>query len=98
MDDISYRRARARVEARLGFYRHAAVYVAVNLFLAIWNLTRSPEHLWFGWPMFGWGIGLLAHGISVFSYRWRSAGKEQMIQRELAREERERRARGESSV
>lgn len=88
MDDIAYRRAKARVEARLGFYRHATVYVLVNLFLVILNLTRSPEHLWFGWPMFGWGIGLLAHGYNVFSYRWNSARKEQMIQRELEREAR----------
>jgi 2TM domain-containing protein len=86
MDDIAYRRARARVEARLAFYRHAAIYVLVNLFLAILNLTRDPQHLWFQWPLFGWGIGLLSHGLSVFSYRWNSARKEQMIQREMERE------------
>lgn len=51
MNDIAYRRARARVEAQLGFYRHAGVYVLVNLFLAILNLTRSPEELWFQWPL-----------------------------------------------
>jgi hypothetical protein len=88
MDDIAYRRARARVEARLGFYRHAAIYVLVNLFLAILNLMRSPEELWFQWPLLGWGIGLAFHGISVFAYRWNSARKEEMIQREMEREAR----------
>ena len=86
MDEIAYRRAKARVEARLGFYRHAAIYVAVNLFLVFWNLRHNPDQLWFQWPMLGWGIGLLSHGISVFSYRWNSARKEQMIKRELERE------------
>ena len=91
MDDIAYRRAVARVEARLGFYRHATIYVAVNLMLAVLNLIRTPDHLWFQWPLFGWGIGLLAHGVSVFSYRWNHpASKERMIQREMEREARRR--------
>lgn len=90
MEDLAYRRAQARVEARLGFYWHAVVYLAVNLFLAILNLTQNPEDLWFHWPLLGWGIGLVAHGISVFSYRWNGARKEQMIQREMEREARQR--------
>ena len=56
MDDIAYRRAKARVEARLGFYRHAMIYVAVNLFLIFVNLRREPGHLWFQWPLLGWGL------------------------------------------
>jgi len=91
MDDTAYRRAAARVEARLGFYRHATIYVAVNLLLAVLNLIRTPDRLWFQWPLFGWGIGLLAHGVSVFSYRWNHpASKERMIQREMEREARRR--------
>ena len=35
MDDIAYRRAAWRVEARLAFYRHAMIYVVVNVLLAI---------------------------------------------------------------
>ena len=88
MDDIAYRRARVRVEARLGFYRHATIYVVVNLLLALWNLMREPQHLWFQFPMLGWGVGLLAHGMNVFSYRWSGPRKEQMIQREMERQAR----------
>lgn len=93
MDEILYRRAKARVEERLGFYRHATIYVLVNLFLLGLNWFRSPEHWWAIWPVLGWGIGLALHGINVFSYGWGSARKEEMIRREMEREERERAAR-----
>jgi 2TM domain len=38
--------------------------------------------------MLGWGIGLLVHGLNVYSYRWSGSRREQMIQRELERQER----------
>lgn len=89
MDEILYRRAKERVEERLGFYRHAVVYVAVNLFLLILAWARGPLHWWSLWPALGWGIGLLAHGLHVFSHRWGSARKEEMIRREMERQTRE---------
>ncbi len=88
MDDIAYRRAAWRVEARLAFYRHAMIYVVANVLLAILNLLKSPDHLWFPWVILGWGIGLLARGLNVYSYRWFGSRREQMIQRELQRQER----------
>jgi len=87
-NEMLYRRAAARVEARLAFYRHVLIYVLVNAFLAILNLIRTPDHYWFKWSVFGWGIGLAAHGISVFSYRWREGSRERMIQREMERQAR----------
>jgi 2TM domain len=90
MDDIVYRRAKARVEARLGFYRHAMIYVAVNLFLIFLNLRHERDHFWFQWPLLGWGIGLFWHGWNVYSYRWNSARKDRMIQGEMERDERAR--------
>jgi 2TM domain-containing protein len=88
MDDIAYRRAAWRVEARLAFYRHVMIYVVVNLLLTALNLIRNPNQLWFQWVILGWGIGLLAHGLNVYSYRWFGSRREQMIQRELQRQER----------
>ena len=88
MDDIAYRRAAARVEARLAFYRHVMIYAVVNALLAVLNLVRSPNRLWFQWVILGWGIGLLAHGLNVYSYRWFGSRREQMIQNELQRQER----------
>ena len=85
-DNALYNRAKARVEARLGFYRHAMIYVLVNLLLLVINLSESPDYLWVKWPVFGWGIGVVAHGLSVFSPRWVGAQKEKMIAREMERE------------
>ncbi|HEX4584325.1 MAG TPA: 2TM domain-containing protein [Burkholderiaceae bacterium] len=67
MDDTeAYERARRRVRQIKGFYIHATVYVLVNALLAVINLGTSHGEVWFVWPLFGWGIGLAAHGISVF--------------------------------
>jgi hypothetical protein len=47
-------------QARINLAIHAAVYVAVNLVLAVVNL-RSNGDLWFQWPLLGWGAGLTYH-------------------------------------
>ena len=61
-----YRRAKERVEEIKSFYSHLFIYIIVNLALFIINMLTSPNSLWFYWPLFGWGIGLLIHAFSVF--------------------------------
>jgi hypothetical protein len=82
----AYEKAKRRVEAKIGFYIHVAVYAGVNLLLLIINLTTSPRHLWFKWPLIGWGIGLLFHGIGISLHSRGLAFKEKMIERELKKE------------
>jgi hypothetical protein len=82
----AYQRAKKRVEAKIGFYVHLAVYVIVNILLMIINLTTSRQYLWFQWPLIGWGIGLLFHGLGVFVFSGRSPLKEKMIQKEMEKE------------
>ncbi len=65
-DDVKYRRAKARVEEIRGFYIHLTVYLMVNLGLFLINLATSPHTWWFYWPLLGWGIGVLSHGIAIF--------------------------------
>lgn len=48
-----------------GFRVHLVVYLCVNAFLIILNLLGNSQHLWFYWPLLGWGIGLLAHAAAV---------------------------------
>ena len=48
-----------------GFQIHAMAYAAVNILLIVINLTLTPEHLWFYWPLLGWGIGLAGHAYGV---------------------------------
>lgn len=40
---------------------HLFVYLSVNAFLIVVNITTSPESLWSIWPLLGWGLGLAAH-------------------------------------
>ena len=77
------RRAERRVRARIGFRYHAVAYVLVNSGLAAVNLMTSPQVLWFFWPVFGWGIGLAAHGLSVYGHD--VAGHERAVQAEMER-------------
>jgi hypothetical protein len=44
------------------------VFALVNLLLFALNMTTSRAHVWFPWPTLGWGIGLVAHGVSVFAF------------------------------
>jgi hypothetical protein len=66
--DIAYK----KVKRIKGFYVHALVYVLVNAFIIISSFNRNLfNHEGFlNWETFStalfWGIGLMAHGLSVF--------------------------------
>lgn len=82
----AYQRAKKRVEAKIGFYIHLAVYLVVNLLLIFINVTTSTQYLWFKWPLIGWGIGLFFHALGVFVFSQGLAFKERMIEREMKKE------------
>jgi len=65
-EEEKYRRARERVEEIRSFYIHVMVYVIVNIVLFIINAVNSPGAWWFYWPLFGWGVAVFIHGVSVF--------------------------------
>jgi hypothetical protein len=52
---------------KVGLFIHATVYVAVNVLLITINLSTASGHLWFRWPLLGWGIGLAVHAAAAFS-------------------------------
>ncbi|SMP04393.1 2TM domain-containing protein [Chryseobacterium profundimaris] len=66
-EDKVYERAQKRVKELKSFYGNLISYCIIIPFLIILNLITSPHEIWFYWPMLGWGIGLLAHGASVFA-------------------------------
>jgi hypothetical protein len=68
IEEERYYKARKRVEEIKGFYGNLISYLAVNCFLLILNLVTSPQYLWFFWPLLGWGIGVVIHGLKVFNY------------------------------
>ena len=75
--------ARKRARAKLGWYIHASVYVAVNLLLAALSAT-SGRH-WAVFPAVGWGIGLAVHGAVVFLVTGGAGLHERLVQRERSR-------------
>jgi hypothetical protein len=76
--------ARRNVDMKMGFYVHAAVYVLVNAFLAIVDITRGGG-AWFQWPLLGWGLGLAIHGAVVWLGTGGGGVRERMLKDELAR-------------
>ena len=72
-----------------GFYVHLTQYLIVIPLLAALNLVGYPQYLWFVWPALGWGLGVLAHGASVFHFvpflgaDWEKRQVEKYLGREL---------------
>lgn len=74
-DEIKYQEALKRVKKIKGFYTHAIVYVIINIMIVIINIENLNEgESYFQFKnfmtAFFWGIGLVAHGLSVFVPSW----------------------------
>jgi hypothetical protein len=79
IDKLALRRAKAK----LGWFVHAAIYALVNLGLIALSLANGRS--WAIYPLLGWGVGLLAHGMSVWVFAPGGNLMEGMVQRERAR-------------
>ncbi|QBZ98010.1 2TM domain-containing protein [Flavobacterium sangjuense] len=70
-DEIKYQQALKRVKRIKGFYTHAVVYVVINIVIIFSKINFTGNGTW-NFELrnlstaFFWGIGLLAHGMSVF--------------------------------
>ncbi|MFJ7991076.1 2TM domain-containing protein [Peribacillus frigoritolerans] len=62
-----YLRAKKRVENLKAFYIHLMVYILVNVMLIAINLLTDSSYWWFLYPLGGWGIGILIHGITILA-------------------------------
>jgi len=74
-DEIKYQEALKRVKKIKGFYTHAIVYIFVNIMIVFLNVKNlDPGETYFQFKnfmtAFFWGIGLVAHGLSVFVPNW----------------------------
>jgi 2TM domain len=77
--------ATKRANAKLGWFMHAMVYVAVNLFLFFLSHYAFGTRDWSAKPLLGWGLGLALHGIAVWFLGAGSGFREQLVQRERER-------------
>lgn len=70
-EEAKYYEAAKRVKRIKSFYTHAIVYVIINIMIVIVNIQNlNPGESYFKlenfFTLFFWGLGLLAHGLSVF--------------------------------
>jgi hypothetical protein len=66
--DEVYLRAKKRMENLKAFYIHLTVYILVNLMLFFINISSDSSKLWFLYPLGGWGIGIVIHGLTTFPF------------------------------
>ncbi|MGE0333377.1 MAG: 2TM domain-containing protein [Ramlibacter sp.] len=81
--------ARKRAGAKLGWYAHATVYVLVNLVIFAMSKYAFGTRPWSVFPLLGWGLGLVLHGVSVFVLGAGSGLRERLVQRERERIQRQ---------
>jgi ABC-type enterochelin transport system permease subunit len=74
--------ARRRVKAKLGWYLHATAFALINTVVFAMSVHAFGTRPWSVYPLLGWGLGLVLHGISVFVLGTGSAMHERMVQRE----------------
>ena len=79
------RLARKRAGAKLGWYIHAAVYLIVNLALFAASVYGWRQRPWSIFPVMGWGLGLVLHGIAVFVLGNGSSLRERLVDKERQR-------------
>jgi hypothetical protein len=61
------RLAERRVDAKAGFWIHAAIFVVVNAGMALANLTGASANPWFLWSAGCWGLALIVQGVVVYA-------------------------------
>jgi hypothetical protein len=89
-----YEAAQRKVKTLKDFYSHLLVYVVVNIFIVGVNVyDLEPGESYFQvenfFTLFFWGIGLVAHGLSVFGslYFFNSNWQERKIKEFMEKEE-----------
>ena len=87
IDRIAHRRA----SAKLGWYAHATVYVLVNAALFAASSQGLGHRQWSLMPALGWGLGLVMHGLAVFVLGTGSSLRENMVEKERERLQRQQR-------
>jgi len=87
--NIGEKKAMEYVEGIKGFYQHLFSYIPTIVILAVINFLFTPDFFWVIFPMIGWGIGIISHGVqafelfSLFSPEWEKKQIEKRLGREL---------------
>ena len=74
-----YEDAKRHVGELKEFYQHLVTYIVINAFFIVINRLTCPGYNWFVWPLLGWGIGLVLHGLTVLGWFWGKSSEERKI-------------------
>lgn len=85
-ENMSYVKAKERVEKLKGFYGNLISYCCIIPILIVINLKTS-DFQWFWFPMLGWGFGVTMHAFETFGYG--KAWEEKKIQEILNKDKKE---------
>lgn len=88
-----YAAAQRQVKRLKGFYTHLIIYIVINIFIIFINISNlEPGESYFKvenfFTAFFWGIGLAAHGLSVFGgniffgRRWEEKKIQELMKKE----------------
>jgi len=55
-----------QIKAKAKFRTHLIIYLVVICLLTIVNLIVTPGYFWAKWPMMGWGVAIIIHGVSAY--------------------------------
>ncbi|MEM8523506.1 MAG: 2TM domain-containing protein [Bacteroidota bacterium] len=61
-----YEIARKRVEDKKKFHKHLGTYIIFSLFFFFLNIFSGNGHMWFIYPVLGWGIGIASEYYKVY--------------------------------
>ena len=75
--------AEQRVDKKIKFLRNLKAYIIVNTILIIVNAIFTPEFWWVIFPLFFWGIGVLADGIRAYDRFDNEEYRERKIKEEM---------------
>lgn len=85
--DKRYQKAKEKVEAIKGFYGNLTAYCIVIPSLT-WLNYVTTSYPWVIFPMLGWGLGVLLHGMEVYGYnplwgkRWEERKLRELMEKE----------------
>jgi hypothetical protein len=77
--------ATRQVNRKLRFFLHLSVYLLVNAGLITLHVMQGASTPWSFGPLFGWGIGLLFHALTVFVNTPSASWKQRMIEKEVSK-------------
>jgi hypothetical protein len=80
----AYEKAKKRVKDIKEFYGNLISYTIVIPILILINMSTYSKFQWFWFPIFGWGLGLLFHGLGVFGYgkSWEERKIQEILEKE----------------